>query len=955
MSRAAAPSASAASPSRFSSDRKSSLGLTVAAQAVESQPEVVAHARTPGHEPRRRAERLGRLAQPLLFREQEPERVVELALVGRALDPLAQHPLGIRVASHRVVERDEIGARRTEVRIHAERRQVLTLRELALPLSSKEYGQVEVARGHVGHRHLCLDELSDRRVQRLALRGVEVLRGHPLGRRHRLEPGDGGEADGWVAVTHEGGHGAGALGAVATEKAERAGADDGGQLAIEGDGDEGRSAVPRSRASRGHGRRPVRPLRARGPVPLDHGRGGPLGRAVAVTGDARVGSPDLHREIRARRAERVVAPRVHDHVVLGGHVAVDALGAGRGRLVEVMRRRVIGPGRERREARVRLGPVTLGADGIALGPGLAAVRVVAIGAADTALVHLALTERPVLVDLVELLAVGVVEARAQRLGSQRVVERPARMLAGGDAAPARMARCAAVHLVGRTAGRRIAGLEADREPARRPPTPLARPRDVVAAGAVAGLAADVELAPGRVVPVGLRVVALLEVRRVAFGAHQVPVLVAPRPVQRIVGRDLLARVEREPVLPAGIPRDGQALQPPAGELDQVLLERRHAEGVLDLEVGRLAVRAFGVDEVLALSLEEARHGTGLAESHVPEIAEDGLVRGGLHGALVMRAEPFPRLLCMALGARAVADVREHLGLGRHVQLRTREQLPGQAGGRRQDEHGRHANQEAPPAWRRRGRWAQPTCSSSAKRKRARARAIATGPRMIPMAPKVASPPMRPRSTGRVEIWARPETTSGRTMLSTSDTTTRPQKVRKRAAPTRSCATCTNAAGTQTRDEPTTGTSAASEARTPKTTGDGRPVNAKLRPTSIPCTTAVRSVPRATARITAEGCPTRSALRAAVSGTRASARVIISPPSRRKKNSRKSVRPTSTTTPSTPAKKAPLEAMRSASIARPPSRAHAWICSGGTGTNFPIHVKSWSKAGTWKTSAAWVIR
>ena len=122
--------------------------------------------------------------------------------------------------------------------------------------------------------------------------------------------------------------------------------------------------------------------------------------------------------------------------------------------------------------------------------------VVAVGAADTALVHLALSERSVFVDLVELLAVGVVEPCPQRLGSQRVVERPPRVLAGGDAAPARVAGCAGVHLVARIAVARIAGLEADREAARHAPPSLARPRDVLAAGAVAGLAADVELAPG---------------------------------------------------------------------------------------------------------------------------------------------------------------------------------------------------------------------------------------------------------------------------------------------------------------------------------------------------------------------------------------------------------------------------------------------------------------------------
>ena len=187
--------------------------------------------------------------------------------------------------------------------------------------------------------------------------------------------------------------------------------------------------------------------------------------------------------------------------------------------------------------------------------------------------------------------------------------------------------------------------------------------------------------------------------------------------------------------------------------------------------------------------------------------------------------------------------------------------------------------------------------SSAKRRSASARAITTGPRTMPMAPNVASPPMRPRSTGSVEIWARPETTRGRTILSTSDTTTMPQKTRKRAAPTRPCTASMIAAGAHTKTEPTSGTSAASEARTPKTTGDDSPVNAKLRPTSVPCTNAVSSVPRATARVTAERWPTRSALRSALSGMSRTARAAASPPSRRKKNSRNSVMTRLTRVPS----------------------------------------------------------
>ncbi len=48
----------------------------------------------------------------------------------------------------------------------------------------------------------------------------------------------------------------------------------------------------------------------------------------------------------------------------------------------------------------------------------------------------------------------------------------------------------------------------------------------------------------------------------------------------------------------------ERLQPSAGKLDQVLLQRRDAERVLDLEVGELAVGPVGAHEVSAVALEE---------------------------------------------------------------------------------------------------------------------------------------------------------------------------------------------------------------------------------------------------------------------------------------------------------------------------------------------------------------
>src|SRR5215472_7614100 len=57
------------------------------------------------------------------------------------------------------------------------------------------------------------------------------------------------------------------------------------------------------------------------------------------------------------------------------------------------------------------------------------------------------------------------------------------------------------------------------------------PGDMARAGAVARLAGDVDLRPGRVIAVGRLVVVAPEIRRMAIGAHEVPGLVHPRPMQ----------------------------------------------------------------------------------------------------------------------------------------------------------------------------------------------------------------------------------------------------------------------------------------------------------------------------------------------------------------------------------------------------------------------------------------
>ena len=97
------------------------------------------------------------------------------------------------------------------------------------------------------------------------------------------------------------------------------------------------------------------------------------------------------------------------------------------------------------------------------------------------------------------------------------------------------------------------------------------------------------------------------------------------------------------------------MQPTFADLDQVLLQRRDAEGVGHLEVGVLAVDAGGVDpESVAL----ARETGGFVfrfEGDVIEVAQHRLGIGFLHRQLVMGALPVLDLLAVAALALLLID------------------------------------------------------------------------------------------------------------------------------------------------------------------------------------------------------------------------------------------------------------------------------------------------------------
>jgi hypothetical protein len=222
------------------------------------------------------------------------------------------------------------------------------------------------------------------------------------------------------------------------------------------------------------------------------------------------------------------------------------------------------------------------------------VRVVAVGARHALRVHAALQERPPFVDLVALLAVGLVQAFREQRRPVVIEEGAPRVVAAGDLPTSRVALRAHLDLAGsraRAAARGDAGL---RNGNPRHAAPLVeqhgealprilrglrarfRPGGVIRARPVAGLAADVELRPLRVEGVLRAVVALHEIGGVAVGAHVVPVLLAAGPVQLVAGAQLLLRIEVEPALSAlrlgaRIPRDGEGLEAATRELEEVLL------------------------------------------------------------------------------------------------------------------------------------------------------------------------------------------------------------------------------------------------------------------------------------------------------------------------------------------------------------------------------------------------
>ena len=136
----------------------------------------------------------------------------------------------------------------------------------------------------------------------------------------------------------------------------------------------------------------------------------------------------------------------------------------------------------------------------------------------------------------------------------------------------------------------------------------------------------------------------------------------------VVVADRLAGIEVEPALAAlvlrpAVPGDPERLKTPVGKLDQILLQRKDAERVFDLEFGELAVGTVCLDHELAVATEKARLDAEMLEGCIREIAEHRLVRRVVHRALMVRAGPEFGFVLMAGGAGLAADIGQRRRIG----------------------------------------------------------------------------------------------------------------------------------------------------------------------------------------------------------------------------------------------------------------------------------------------------
>ena len=182
---------------------------------------------------------------------------------------------------------------------------------------------------------------------------------------------------------------------------------------------------------------------------------------------------------------------------------------------------------------------------------------------------------------------------------------------------------------------------------------------------MAGLAADIDLKPGGGIAILIAVIGFMDPSGMAFGAHPVPGLTAPGPVQPITRASDLVGRQAVPLFLHRIPGDVQTLEPSSGKGYQILLQRMHAKNIGDFKNAGLAVRPFGFNHELPI---QAKKSAGhpvirIGESDVFEVTQHGFVGGPVHGQIMVRTSPLLVGGLMAGGAFFAAGKGEDLFFG----------------------------------------------------------------------------------------------------------------------------------------------------------------------------------------------------------------------------------------------------------------------------------------------------
>ena len=368
--------------------------------------------------------------------------------------------------------------------------------------------------------------------------------------------------------------------------------------------------------------------------------GSPFRGLVRMAPLAYIGRAGAGGEIGPGDLETVVPAGVYHHIGPLRHMAIDALRSFRFlRMPDVLERVV--------DSHI----VALSAECIPLEFQPRRMRIVAIGAHNALRVHLALQERAVHVHLIAYLPIGKVQFLFEQFGLVVVQEDIARdMIRVDDPAP-RVAGCTRLHLLVR----------------RRKGCGKARRRRVVCSGlrllhmgfprSMACFAAHVDFRKGGLIGAGGQVEIALQVGGMAIRTHVIPVHAVARPVEPVRRGDAFVFCEREPPFTLRIPGDGECLQAPVFQRDEILLERFVTEGIGHRVGLHGSVGPLRVDKESVAFPEKARFDAAVTENGVVEVPKHGFRAGLFHGPVVIRSFPCEGSFRMAPGTDFAAHIR----------------------------------------------------------------------------------------------------------------------------------------------------------------------------------------------------------------------------------------------------------------------------------------------------------